>query len=502
MEEVIKYTLFVLYFVLIVGMGIKARRQAKTVSGFVVGERSISPAKTAFSYAMANFSAGIFIGFSGFVGWNYGVFAIAIGLAASTFIGTYLPWKILADRIRKETDRTNTITIPSYLEARYSIRNIQTYSSILMFIFFIPYAASLLMGLSFLFEQVFGINYVLINALMAFFVGFYLLFGGYRAITSVDFVQGIITLGASILVVLFVVNLPEIGGPVTGTVALYEMSPGYIVPDTPMKWFGILSLLLATGLGPWGMPDMLQRFLGVSDGSKAIKLSRIMCVSISVVICVCACSIGAFGHLFFDEIPSYGGTQSVDLITPLIITKLPTILSTLFIILILSASMSTLAALCLSASTSIVIDFIKAKIKPTMSDSTTIVTMRLVTVLFIAAALLISLKPPAVMLNLIQLTIGAVAGTFLAPLLWGLYSKNVSKIGVIAGMVVALATTVLGFLTLQTGSMWLPGALFDAIRFWGMPFFTMQAIIFPIIVIPLVGKFSKREKKEIDRIQE
>lgn len=490
MEMVLKLSILVCYFVVVGAVGIQAHRQTKTVGDYVTGGQSISPARTAFSYAMTNFSAGIFIAFAGQVGWNYGVFAILIGLAASTFIGTYLPWKILAKRIREATEGLPSATIPSYLEARFDIKHIRAYSSVLMFVFFIPYSASLMMGMSFLFEQVFGINYTLINVLMAVFVAFYVFLGGFHAVTTTDFVQGVITLFASVVVVVFVVSLPQVGGPVTGVQALAGMDSGYIVPNTAMKWFGVFCLVLATGLGPWGMPDMTQRFIGIDSSSSVNKACRI-CVIVSVVICVCACALGACGHLFFEELPSFNGKSGVDLIVPTIVSYLPPVLGAIFVVLILSTSMSTLSGLALTATSSIVLDFVK-QVRPNISEKSTLVLLRILTAVFVVAALLISLKPPAIMLDLIQLTVGAVAGTFTAPLLWGLYSKKITKAGVIGGMVCGIAIAVLGFATLQTGSAWLPEGVYGLIKFCGMPFFTVQAILVPLIVTPVVSVFTRK----------
>ena len=494
MEIAIKLGVLCCYFVVIAGVGIWSKKGTKTVGDFVTGGQSVSPARSAFSYAMTNFSAGIFLAFAGTVGWSYGIFGILIGLAASTFLGTYLPWKIMAKRIREATDGLPSATIPSYLESRFEMRFIRKYSSVLMFIFFIPYTASLLMGMSFLFEQVFGINYTTINVIMAIFVAFYLFLGGFNAVTMTDFIQGIVALVACVLIVGFVMGMPEVNGPIAAVATLSSIDPSLIVPQNTAKWIGVITMILATGLGPWGMPDMLQRFVGLDD-PKSAKKGMHICVTISVVICVCACALGACGHLFFTELPTFNGKAGVDLIVPMIIAKLPAFLSSLFVVLILAASMSTMSGLALTAVSSVVMDLIKP-IKPSMSEKTTMLLLRGLVVVFIAAALLISLNPQDAMLDLIQLTVGAIAGTFTGPLVWGLVSKKTTKQGVVAGMVIGIVIAICGYATLKTGALWLPEQVYGFIKPYGMPFFTMQAIIFPLIIVPIVSRLTYKEIKE------
>lgn len=486
----LKYFVLVCYFVVIACLGIYAHRKTKTVSDYVVGGRTIGPWRTAFSYGAANFSAGIFIGFAGTVGWAYGFNAIWAAVFGATLLSTYLPWRILAPRAREMTQRLRVLTMPAFFEARYQSNNMRTLASVITFVFFIPYAASLLMGLSYLFEQVFQIPYLIVVAMMAIFAGLYLFLGGYMAVTLVDFVQGGIMLAGAILVALCVFRHPQVSGIAEGLRSLHEIDPHLLFSSQPMTWLGLCVVVLATGLGPWGLPDMVQRFYGIKN-IKVIPLSRRACTCFALIISVCAYGIGATGHLFFEEVPIFEGKATTDLIVPMIIGQLPPLVGAIMLVLILSASMSTISAMILSASSSVGIDLIKNKVNKNIDEKKMMLLLRLLCIIFLAIAFAIALRPPDIMMNLITLTVGTVSGSFMAIFLYGLYWPRTSKAGAWAGMVTGFTVAVGGFLFLNHGDALAPPLMMATIRSWGMPFFCALAIFLPLLVVPLVSILTK-----------
>lgn len=489
--QLLKLAILVLYFVVIAAVGIYANRRTRTVDAFAVGERAIGPWKSAMSYVATNFSAGLFVGFAGMAGWHYGVGVTVLALVGSTFIATWLPWKVLAGKAREASEHFDVLTIPAYLEKRYQSSNIRTFSAIVMFIFFVPYAASLLMGLGYMVGAVFGISYLTVTILMWAIVALYVILGGYIAVTLVDMVQGSIMVAVAALVALLVFNRPEVGGLAGAINALGTISPDLVFPRSSATWIGIVILMFATGLGPWGMPDMTVRFYGcVKEG---VNKARWLSTAFTIVIALSAYGVGATGRLFFDTVPVSNGVPTTDLIVPGIISQLGPIVGALFAVLLLSASMSTLAGIILSASTSVGIDIVKGKFRTELSEKATVTLLRVLSLVFLTAALVIALDPPDVMMNLITLTVGAVSGSFLAPFLCGLWSKKVNKTGAWAGMLTGLCIAVLGFLFLQVGAGLVSQPVYALLKSWGMPFFAVLAMLIPLAVVPSVSRWTSQK---------
>jgi SSS family solute:Na+ symporter len=353
-----KISMLLCFFSLIVGLSLYSRRKTNTVNDFVVGNRTIGPWMSAFSYGTAYFSAVLLIGFAGKVGWGYGMSALLIALGNS-IIGTYLAWRILGRKTREMTSRLNVLTMPSFLEKRYDSPKMKVFSSLIIFIFFVPYAASVFMGLSYLFEQIFGIPYVLALAVMAVLSGLYLVLGGYMAVALVDFVQGLIMIAGVVLMVYFVLGHEMVNGFVNGFTALRAQDPGLILPTSPVTWIGLLSLIILTSLGTWGLPQMVGKFYGIKN-EQSIPVATWVSSIFSLIITMGAYYVGSTGHLFFAELPVFNGVSTPDLIMPIIIGQtLPPLVGVLILILVLSASMSTLSSLVLTASSSVSIDLIK-----------------------------------------------------------------------------------------------------------------------------------------------
>ena len=254
------------------------------------------------------FSAVLLIGFAGKVGWGYGMSALLIALGNS-IIGTYLAWRILGRKTREMTSRLNVLTMPSFLEKRYDSPKMKVFSSLIIFIFFVPYAASVFMGLSYLFEQIFGIPYVLALAVMAVLSGLYLVLGGYMAVALVDFVQGLIMIAGVVLMVYFVLGHEMVNGFVNGFTALRAQDPGLILPTSPVTWIGLLSLIILTSLGTWGLPQMVGKFYGIKN-EQSIPVATWVSSIFSLIITMGAYYVGSTGHLFFAELPVFNGVST------------------------------------------------------------------------------------------------------------------------------------------------------------------------------------------------
>jgi SSS family solute:Na+ symporter/sodium/proline symporter len=400
---------------------------------------------TAFSYGTSYFSAVIFIGYAGKIGWGFGISSIWIGIM-NAVIGSLFAWKVLASRTRRMTHHLQTATMPEFFQARYDSKKMKIVSAILIFVFLLPYCASVYQGLGYLFEMVFNIPFMFAMLAMAVLTGIYLILGGYVATAINDLIQGCIMLVGVILMLFYVFTHPNVGGISEGIHKLSqipEVGQGLasIFSGNPV---GLLGLVVLTSFGVWGLPQMIHKFYTIKD-EKAIKTGTIISTVFALVIGGGAYFTGAFGRLFLNNTLPVGANGSVnfDMIMPQVLTTaLPEALLGIVVVLVLSASMSTLSSLVLVSSSAIAIDLVQGVMMPTIKKDKVMIIMRLLCVAFIAFSFLIAVTPNAIV-ALMALSWGTLAGCFLAPYLLGLYWKKTTRIGAWAGMLSGLATVLI-----------------------------------------------------------
>lgn len=491
----IKVSMVLFYIALIVGLSLYTRSKTKTIDDFVVGNRSVGPWISAFAFGTTYFSAVLLIGFAGKVGWGFGVSALWIAIGNS-ILGTYLAWRILAPRTREMTSRLNVLTMPSFLESRYGSKNMRIFSSLVIFIFFVPYSASVFMGLSYLFEQIFSIPYVVALVLMTLLTALYLVIGGYIAVTLIDFVQGLIMIVGVILMVYFVAGHETVSGFATGLKSLATIDPQLAAPVGPPGIVSLLSLIILTSLGTWGLPQMVQKFYGIKN-SQVIPKATIVSTIFALLITGCAYYVGSVSRLFFDSLPLFNGRPTPDLLVPNILsTTLPELVGVLILLLVLSASMSTLSSLVLVSSSSVSIDLLKGSLFPNMSDKNTMLVMRILCLVFVMLSLWIALNPPGIILTLMALSWGTVAGTFLAAYIYGLFWPKTTRAGAWAGMITGLSIALGGYFIISLQPAFIDPSLLKLFTEWGTPFFGSLAMIVPLIIIPLVSLVTPEYSKE------
>ncbi len=427
--------MLVLFFGIMIGVGFYCKKHTTDVSGFVLGGRSVGPWLTAFAYGTSYFSAVIFVGYAGQFGWKFGIASTWIGLG-NAFIGSLLAWVILGRRTRLMTQHLNAATMPEFFSRRYGSNTLKIISSIIIFIFLIPYTASLYNGLSRLFEIAFGIDYSVCVLVMAVLTGIYVVAGGYMATAINDFIQGIIMLGGIVAVVAAVLNLN--GGFMGSLEALAKVSDPAVsdVPGVFASFFGpnpleLLGVVILTSLGTWGLPQMIQKFYAIKD-EKAISKGTIISTVFAIIVAGGCYFLGGFGRIVdVQNITNASGAIVYDAIIPAMIENLPEVLIAIVIVLVLSASMSTLSSLVMASSSTLTIDLIKDNIVKNMSEKKQILIMRVFIVIFIAISAAIAImqyhSANNFIAQLMGVSWGALAGAFLAPFLYGLYSKKATK---------------------------------------------------------------------------
>ena len=442
---VLKVLLLVVFFGIMVCVGLYCRRNATDVNGFVLGGRNVGPWLTAFAYGTSYFSAVIFVGYAGQFGWKYGIASTWIGIG-NALIGSLLAWSILGRRTRIMTQFLGSSTMPEFFGRRFDSASLKVGASIITFLFLIPYTASLYNGLSRLFEMAFGMDYTICIVVMAILTGIYVIAGGYMATAINDFIQGLIMVVGIAAVIGAVLSanggfIASLNGLAAVTDEAVSTTPGifnsFFGPD-PLNLLGVVIL---TSLGTWGLPQMVQKFYAIKS-EDAVKKGTVISTFFAIVVAGGCYFLGGFGRLFADRIPIAESGIPVggyDVLIPSMLSGLPDLLIAVVVILVLSASMSTLSSLVLASSSTITIDFLKDNFIKNMSEKRQVLCMRLFVVVFIVISACIAIfqyrsslsatnsNSATFIAQLMGVSWGALAGAFLAPFLYGLYWKKATK---------------------------------------------------------------------------
>lgn len=496
------WAILIVYMLIMVGIGVYYKKKNDSVSDFVLGGRTLGPWFTAFAYGTSYFSAVIFVGYAGKFGWVYGVSSTWVGIG-NAVIGSLLAWLVLGRRSRVMSKHLEAKTMPEFFEKRYNSKGLKVISALIIFVFLIPYTASVYNGLSRLFEKGFGIPYKYCIIGMAVFTAIYVIMGGYKATAMNDFIQGIFMLVGIAAVVFAVLDLN--GGlsssvELMGDIKAADGSDGKFAAIFGPDPVNLLGVVILTSLGTWGLPQMVGKFYAVKD-DKSIKIGTIVSTVFAVVVAGGCYFLGGFGRLFVknvDGLPEGG----FDGIVPQMMEKLPALLFGIVIVLVLSASMSTLSSLVLTSSSVLTIDLIKPLSKK-MDEKKELFIMRIFIAVFLIISVVLALitleNPQTVISTLMSISWGALAGAFLAPYMYGLFFKGITKASVAACFISGVGITVahMFYYTLggRTGSL---GALSLSSPINAGAF----AMLFGLVLVPVVSLFTRNKKSDKEYIDE
>ena len=485
----LKIILLVVFFAVMTGVGIACRTSTSSVQGFVLGGRNVGSWLTAFAFGTSYFSAVIFVGYAGQFGWRFGLASTWIGLG-NALLGSLLAWRVLGRRTRLMTQHLGSATMPDFFHRRFSSAALKTAASVIIFIFLVPYTASLYNGLSRLFGMAFGIDYVWCVIGMAVLTGIYVLVGGYMATAVNDFIQGLIMLVGICAVVVAVLN--GNGGFTSAIESLSfissEAAPG--LNGAFVSFFGpqpiaLLGVVLLTSLGTWGLPQMVGKFYAIRDEA-AIRKGTVISTIFAFIVAGGCYFLGGFGRLYADKIEYTAvGTPIYDSIVPSMLSTLPDLMIGVVIILVLSASMSTLSSLVLTSGSTLTLDIIVPASKGRMQERSQLLCIRLLVIFFIAVSSVLAIvqakSSVTFIAQLMGISWGALAGAFLAPFLLGLYWKRTSPAAVWASFALGVLIMCGCMFCTFTGRVFLS------------PFFTspinagVLAMLAGLVVVPLVS---------------
>lgn len=432
----IKITVVVLYALMIVIIGLISLRKTKSFNDFFLGGGNIGPWMTAFSYGTAYFSAVLFIGFAGMIGWNFGYSGLWVAFF-NAFVGVLGVWAIFGWRIKKMSTEFGVTTMSEFLEKRYNSPLFKLLSAVVIFIFMVPYSAAVFMGLSYLFTSNFGIAYEYALLFMGILTAVYLVMGGYKSMARIDMIFGLImTIG---VIILFSSTISEGGGLSNITNSLHSIKPALTKSIGPPGWWPLFSLVFLTSVAPFAMPQLVQKFYAIRD-RQSVKIGMVASTAFAVLIGGVAYFVGSTTRIFLtpETTPAAfrDGMPLADRLMPELLTNvIPEALAVVILLLILSASMSTLAALVLISSSSFSRDFYAGFIKKDISDRSLTSLMRAMSAFFVFLSVVLAYMNFDSIVAILGISWGAIGSFFLGPFVWGLFCKRVNRVGaLISGM--------------------------------------------------------------------
>ncbi len=496
-----------LYAVTMAVIGLISYGKSKTLDSFLIGGRNIGPWLSAFSYGTAYFSAVVFVGYAGQHGWNIGIGAIWIGVG-NALLGCLPSWLLLAKRTRKMTEKLQAKTMSEYFQKRYDSKGMKIFAAIVIFIFLVPYSAAVYKGLGSLFSAVFpSVETWVWMLIIACLTAIYLVAGGYIATSYTDLIQGVIMIGGVICLICAVLSNDNVGG-ITGLIenlGKIEATPTDAVDGNQLtSIFGGSSFkflcfnIMLTSFGTWGLPQMIGKFYAIKD-TAAIKRGTVISTIFCLIIGCGAYLVGSASRLVLENQLPEGG---VDAVIPTVLMKvlgdgtLGLILLAVILILLLSASMSTLEAVVLTSASAVSVDLIPSFRKKEIKPENQMILTRLLCLAFVACSFIFATQNIPIIVNLMSFSWGVVSGCFIGPYIWGLFSKKITKIGAISGMIAGLLSVAIPTLIITLCDCFSAAAKLS-------PELGVCAMAVSLIVVPLVSLITKnKDTKRIDDIFE
>ena len=512
-QNITMIALAIFAFVMIV-IGFFSAKKAKTLDGFLLGGRKIGPWVSAFAYGTSYFSAVVFIGYAGQHGWNIGLGSMWIGIG-NAVLGCLLAWLLLARRTRTMTHNMGIKTMPEFFEGRYKSTLMKIVAAVIIFVFLVPYSAAVYKGLGSMFTTIFPD--VSVNTWMmviAILTAIYLVLGGYVATAYTDFVQGIIMIVGVIAMVIAIVMNPNVGGfsnLLENLRAIPDNGDGITGAQISnlfggSSWKFLCVNILLTSFGTWGLPQMVSKYYAIKD-DRSIKIATIVSTIFALIIGCGAYFAGSLSRLVLGNKLPEGGVDAV--IPTTLLTALgdanilTTIILAVILILLLSASMSTLSSVVLTSASAISVDLVPT-VKKNFKEEHTMILTRILCFVFVILSYIFATLNISIIVNIMSFSWGVVSGCFIGPYIWGIYSKKTTKAGAWSGMIAGFSVVLVTTVILTVKAMGIDGTTIgDAIKVASKsaPEMGVVAMAVSLVVVPIVSKFTKKlTPKELEEI--
>lgn len=493
------------YLLMMLGIGLRFSKKNNNTDDFYLGGRKLGPFVTAMSAEASDMSSWLLMGLPGVAylsgvadaGWT------ALGLA----IGTYINWLIVAKRIRRYSHKAgNAITIPDFFSNRFrdDSHMLMCISALFIVIFFVPYTASGFAACGKLFNSLFGIDYMVAMTISAVVIVGYTALGGFLAASTTDFIQSMVMTLAIFVVLGF--GVYSCGG-VDVVLANAQELPGYLsmvkthqAATNTAGNYGLLTIVstMAWGLGYFGMPHILLRFMAIEEEKKLTLSRRIATVWVVISLAV-AIIIGIVGYSLskVGVVPVLEGSQSETLIVKIAdaISKngvLAALVAGVILAGILAATMSTADSQLLAASSSVSENLIRKVLRLNISEKAGMLTARATVVVIAVIAVFIARNPDSSVFNIVSFAWAGFGAAFGPVILFSLFWRRANKAGALAGMVTGGAMVFIWkFLVRPLGGVW------DIYEL--LPAFVVACIV--IVVVSLITAPPSEEiTKEFDQV--
>jgi sodium/proline symporter len=478
---------FIVYFIFLLGIGFYFYRRNVSIEDYLLGGRGMGAWVTALSAQASDMSGWLLMGLPGAV---YLLGGSAVWIAIGLFIGTVLNWKFVSGRLRVYTEETETITLPCFFEQRFGDPTglLRVVSAIVILIFFTIYASSGLVATGKLFESTFGVGYETAVIVGGSIIILYTFLGGFLAVCWTDLFQGLLMVFA--IVIVPAVAMVHIGG--AGTIEQAAAMKGVklgLIPDAgAWSLLGIVSAM-AWGLGYFGQPHILARFMSVESIGKLGKSMVIAIVWVFISLAG-AVAVGFIGMGMFDNL---GGGEEEKVFIYMIRDLFGPWLGGVLLAAILSAIMSTIDSQLLVSSSALTEDFYQKAIKREASEKEIIFVGRLCVVIISVVALVLALRPSDTILGIVAYAWGGFGAAFGPLVLFGLFSRKTNWQSALAGMVVG---TVVLVVWKQVG---LSGQMYEIVP--GFAANCLTIIVLNIFIGQKDGKVLKEYSQMIEAVK-
>ena len=489
------------YLLMMIAIGAYFSKVNKSTDDFYLGGRRLGPLVTAMSAEASDMSSWLLLGLPGL--------ALATGLAEATWtgiglaVGTYLNWLFVAKRLRVYTQKLGAVTIPDFFAKRFGDdKHILTLvSGLFIVIFFVPYTASGFAACGKLFSSMFGMDYVTAMIMSAAVIVLYCTLGGFLAASTTDFIQSIVMTIALVVVLGFtegIVNgFDNVFANVQGLEGYLDVFKGHMIADGSVGSYGALPIAstLAWGLGYFGMPHILLRFMAIEDKNK-LKLSRRVASVWVVISMAVAILIGVVGYSVMKAVPGFpqyttnSEAESVVIDVAKLIAShgyIPAVVGGIILAGILASTMSTadsqLLAAASAVSQNIVAEFLKVKI----SSKASMWIARITVIVISIIAVFLALNPDSSVFRIVSFAWGGFGACFGPAVLLALFWKRSNKWGILAGMISGGAMIFIWKFVIRVA---FAGSVLDIYEL-------LPAFILNLIVAVVVSLITKAPAKEV-----
>lgn len=481
-----------IYVIFIFAVGLFNSKKSKSITEFTVGGRNAGAWLSAFSYGTAYFSAVMFIGYAGGTGWKYGIWGILPGIGNAVF-GALLAWLVLANRTREVTRRLEIKSMPQLFEKRFGSEKMKTFSTAVIFIFLVPYSASVYKGLTSVCSVLLDIDEQVCMIVIAIAAAVIVVLGGYGATLKADVIQGAVMLVGVVLLIIAVMKSDIVGGFSMGLSRISEKTKELSLDAS--GYVGLISTVLMTSFGTWGLPQMVHKYYGIKD-EREVKRGTVISTLFCLVVAGGGYFIGSLSRLFFTDLSEIPGSGSgkTDYLVPnmLEMSNISQVLIGIILVLLIAASVSTLASVTITASSTLTMDFIKAKLMKNMDEIKTAKITKLMCLVFVVVSYFIANSNTPI-LDMMSYSWGIISGSFLAPYAISLYWKKLNKAGAWAGMISGFVTALPPVIC----KLFLPEVAlgtFGAIKDLG-PHFACAAMIISGLMCLIISALTNKENE-------